>query len=153
IDKLVIVNRDITAQREQAREILRQKEEQLRQSQKMEVIGRLSGGVAHDFNNLLSVIIGYAEDLEWSLHSSDRLRKHAEEVRKAGERAASLTRQLLAFSRQKVVQPQVIDINNVVADLSRMLGRLVGSDIEFEVQLHPLVGRVKADRSQIEQIL
>ncbi|MGH9806352.1 MAG: ATP-binding protein [Terriglobia bacterium] len=153
IHKLVIINRDITAQREQAREILRQKEEQLRQAHKMEAIGRLSGGVAHDFNNLLSIIIGYAEDLESSLHSSDHLRKHAEEVRKAGERAASLTRQLLAFSRQKVAQPQVLDVNVLVADLSRMLRRMVGSDIEFALHLDPLVGRVKADRGQIEQVL
>ncbi len=153
IDKLVIVNRDITAQREQAREILRQKEEQLRQAQKMEAIGRLSGGVAHDFNNLLSVIIGYAEDLESGLPSSDRLRKHAAEVRKAGERAASLTRQLLAFSRQRVIQPQVLDLNSVVADFSRLLRRLVGSDIELSVELDPLAGHIKADRGQIEQVL
>ena len=153
IDKLIIVNRDITAQREQAREILRQKEEQLRQAQKMEAVGRLSGGLAHDFNNLLSVIIGYAEDLELSLDPADRRRKEAEEVRKAGERAASLTRQLLAFSRQQVLQPNVLDLNSVVADLARMLRRLVGSDIEFALELDPLAGRVKADQGQIEQVV
>jgi two-component system cell cycle sensor histidine kinase/response regulator CckA len=153
IDKLIIINRDITAQREQAREILRQKEEQLRQTQKMEAIGRLSGGVAHDFNNLLSVIIGYAEDLEQNLDPSGRLRKEAEEVRKAGERAASLTRQLLAFSRQQALQPQVLDLNKIVADLARMLRRLVGSDIEFAVELDPLTGRIKADQGQIEQVM
>ena len=153
IDKLIIVNRDITAQREQAQEILRQKEEQLRQAQKMEAVGRLSGGVAHDFNNLLSVIIGYAEDLEQNLDDSSRLRKEAEEVRKAGERAASLTRQLLAFSRQQVLQPHVLDLNAVVGDLARMLRRLIGSDIEFAVQLDPLTNRIKADQGQIEQVV
>jgi two-component system, cell cycle sensor histidine kinase and response regulator CckA len=153
IDKLIIVNRDITAQREQAQEILRQKEEQLRQAQKMEAVGRLSGGVAHDFNNLLSVIIGYAEDLEQSLDPSDRLHREAEEVRKAGERAASLTRQLLAFSRQQVLQPHVLDLNNVISDLARMLRRLIGSDIEFTVELDPQAGRVRADQGQIEQVV
>jgi two-component system cell cycle sensor histidine kinase/response regulator CckA len=153
VDKLIIVNRDITAQREQALEILRQKEEQLRQAQKMEAVGRLSGGVAHDFNNLLSVIIGYAEDLEQSLDPADRLRKEAEEVRKAGERAASLTRQLLAFSRQQVLHPQVLDLNKVIGDLARMLRRLIGSDIEFAVELDPCAGRIKADQGQIEQVV
>jgi two-component system, cell cycle sensor histidine kinase and response regulator CckA len=153
IDKLIIVNRDITAQREQAREILRQKEEQLRQAQKMEAVGRLSGGVAHDFNNLLSVIIGYAEDLEVSIDPSDRRHKEAGEVRKAGERAASLTRQLLAFSRQQALQPQVLDLNIVVGNLARMLRRLVGSDIEFAVELDSQAGRVKADQGQIEQVV
>jgi PAS domain S-box-containing protein len=153
IDKLIIVNRDITAQREQAREILRQKEEQLRQAQKMEAVGRLSGGVAHDFNNLLSVIIGYAEDLEQSLDPSGRLHKEAEEVRKAGERAASLTRQLLAFSRQQALQPHVIDLNGIIGDLARMLRRLIGSDIDFAVELDPLAGRIKADQGQIEQVV
>ena len=153
IDKFIIVNRDITSQREQAREILRQKEEQLRQAQKMEAVGRLSGGVAHDFNNLLSVIIGYAEDLELRLDPADRLHKEAVEVRKAGERAASLTRQLLAFSRQQMLQPRVLDLNGVVADLARMLGRLIGSDIEFHLALDPQLGRVKADQSQLEQVV
>ena len=153
IDKFIIVNRDITAQREQAREILRQKEEQLRQAQKMEAVGRLSGGVAHDFNNLLSVIIGYAEDLELRLDPADRLHKEAVEVRKAGERAASLTRQLLAFSRQQMLQPRVLDLNGVVTDLARMLGRLIGSDIEFRLALDPHLGRVKADQSQLEQVV
>ncbi len=153
IDKLIIVNRDITAQREQAREILRQKEEQLRQAQKMEAVGRLSGGVAHDFNNLLSVIIGYAEDLELRLDPAGQLRKEAEEVRKAGERAAGLTRQLLAFSRQQVLQPRVLDLNSVVAELVRMLRRLIGSDIEFALELDPEAGRVKADQGQIEQVI
>ena len=116
-------------------------------------MGRLSGGVAHYFNNLLSVIIGYAEDLEQNLDPLGRLHKEAEEVRKAGERAASLTRQLLAFSRQQTLQPQVLDLNSVVGDLARMLRRLIGSDIEFAVELDPLAGRIKADPGQIEQVL
>ena len=153
IDKLIIVNRDITVQREQAREILRQKEDQLRQAQKMEAVGRLSGGVAHDFNNLLSVIIGYAEDLECRLDPADRLRKEAEQIRKAGQRAASLTRQLLAFSRQQVMQPHVLDLNSVVTDLARMLRRLIGSDIELALDLNPQAGRVFADQGQIEQVV
>jgi len=153
IDKLIIVNRDITVQREQAREILRQKEDQLRQAQKMEAVGRLSGGVAHDFNNLLSVIIGYAEDLESRLDPADRLRKEAEQIRKAGQRAASLTRQLLAFSRQQVMQPHVLDLNSVVTELARMLRRLIGSDIELALELDPQAGRVFADQGQIEQVV
>jgi PAS domain S-box-containing protein len=153
IEKLIIMNRDITAQRELAEEVLRQKEDQLRQAQKMEAVGRLSGGVAHDFNNLLGVIIGYAEDLEQRLDPSDRLRKEAEEVRKAGERAASLTRQLLAFSRHQVLQPRVLDLNTVVADLAKMLCRVIGSDIELTLALDPRAGRVKADQAQIEQVV
>ena len=153
VDKLMIVNRDITAQREQAREILEQKEEQLRQAQKMEAIGRLSGGVAHDFNNLLSVIIGYAEDLEENLEPSGRLHKEAEEVRKAGERAASLTRQLLAFSRHHELERRVLDLNQVIGDLAKMLRRLIGSDIEFSLHLDPLAGRIKADQGQMEQVI
>jgi PAS domain S-box-containing protein len=153
IEKLIIVNRDITAQREQAQEILRQKEEQLRQAQKMEAVGRLSGGVAHDFNNLLSVIIGYSEELELRLDPNDRLRKGAEEIRKAGERAASLTRQLLAFSRQQVLQPRVLDLNGVVADMGTMLRRLISSEIELTLALDPQIGRVKADQGQIGQVI
>jgi PAS domain S-box-containing protein len=153
VDKFIIVNRDITAQREQAREILRQKEEQLRQAQKMEAVGRLSGGVAHDFNNLLSVIVGYAEDLELRLDPTSGLRKEAEEVRKAGERAAALTRQLLAFSRPQVVQPRVLDLNGVLSDLTRMLRRLIGSDIALVLDLDPQLGRLKADQGQIEQVV
>jgi two-component system cell cycle sensor histidine kinase/response regulator CckA len=152
VQKLVIVNRDIT-ERKKATDSLRVKEEQLRQSQKMEAVGRLSGGVAHDFNNLLSVIIGYAEILETHLHKDDRLIKNVAEIRKAGQRAAALTRQLLAFSRQQVLQPRVLDLNAIVADMGRMLRRLIGEDIEFSTLLGSSVGKVKADQSQLEQII
>ena len=152
IEGLVIVNRDIT-ERKQAEEALRQKEEQFRQVQKMEAVGRLSGGIAHDFNNLLCVIIGYADQLETEPLDSDKLRENAEQIRKAGQRAATLTRQLLAFSRQQMLQPRVLDLNAVVADMGKMVHRLIGEDIELTMALDPAVHRVKADQSQIEQVI
>jgi len=151
-EKLVIVNRDVT-ERKQAEEALQAREQQLRQVQKMEAVGRLSGGIAHDFNNLLSVIIGYADELDDCRGDTDKQRKHAEQIKKAGLRAASLTRQLLAFSRQQVLQPKVLDLNSVVADLSNMLRRLIGADIELALALDPAAGRVKADPSQIDQVI
>jgi PAS domain S-box-containing protein len=128
-------------------------EAQLRQSQKMESVGRLAGGVAHDFNNLLSVILGYSEVLEDSLDQNNELRKHAEAIKKAGLRAASLTRQLLAFSRQQVLEPTVLSLNTVVTDMGGMLRRLIGEDIELTTVLEPLLGQVKADQGQIEQVI
>ena len=144
IERLVIVNRDIT-ERKQAEEELKESEHQLRQAQKMEAVGRLSGGIAHDFNNLLSVIIGYADELDPSRDDTEKLRKNAEQIKKAGLRAASLTRQLLAFSRQQVLQPKILELNGVVADLAKMLKRLIGADIELTLTLDPAAGRVKAD--------
>ena len=152
IEKVVIVSRDIT-ERKQAEELLRRRDEQLRQSQKMEAVGRLSGGIAHDFNNLLGVIIGYSESLESRLAPNDPLRKSAEEIRKAGERAASLTHQLLAFSRQQVLQPQILDLNALVTDMGRMLNRLIGMHIELSINLEAELGQVKAEQSQIEQVI
>ncbi len=152
IEKIVIVSRDIT-ERKKADELLRQREEQLRQAQKMEAVGRLSGGIAHDFNNLLGVIIGYSESMELRLSADDPLHKSAEEIRKAGERAAALTRQLLAFSRQQVLQPKVLDLNAVVTDMGKMLRRLIGVDIELSTRLAPRLGCVKADQSQLEQVI
>ena len=152
LEGLIIVNRDIS-ERKQAEEVLRQKEEQLRQAHKMEAIGRLSGGIAHDFNNLLCVIMGYADRLEIGPIDSEKLHDNAEQIRKAGRRAASLTRQLLAFSRQQVLQPRVLDLNAVLADVGKMLRRLIGEDIELTMALDPAVGRVKADQSQIEQVI
>ena len=152
IEKVVIVSRDIT-ERKQAEELLRRRDEQLRQSQKMEAIGRLSGGIAHDFNNLLGVIIGYSESIEHRLTPNDPLRKSAEEIRKAGERAASLTHQLLAFSRQQVLQPQILDLNALVTDMGKMLRRLIGMHIELTTNLATELGRVKAEQSQIEQVI
>jgi PAS domain S-box-containing protein len=127
-------------------------EEQLRQSQKMEAIGRLAGGVAHDFNNLLGVILGCAELLVESVDLS-QVRRRAEEIEKAGQRAADLTRQLLAFSRKQMLEPKVIDLNAKVSKITDMLVRLVGEDIEIRTSLPPNLGKVRADPSQIEQIL
>jgi PAS domain S-box-containing protein len=151
-ERLVIVNRDVT-ERKQAEEELRESEHQLRQAQKMEAVGRLSGGIAHDFNNLLSVIIGYAEELDTSQGESEKLRKSAEQIKKAGLRAASLTRQLLAFSRQQVLQPKILEVNAVVVELAKMLQRLIGADIELKLTLDPAAGRVKADQSQLDQVI
>ena len=152
IERIVVVSRDIT-ERKRAEELLRQREEQLRQAQKMEAVGRLSGGIAHDFNNLLGVIIGYGEEMEHRLGQDHPLRKSAAEIRKAGERAARLTQQLLAFSRQQVLQPKVLDLNAVVTDIGNMLRRLIGVDIELTTKLASQLGRVKADQSQIEQVI
>jgi two-component system cell cycle sensor histidine kinase/response regulator CckA len=152
IENVVIVSRDIT-ERKQAEELLRRRDEELRQSQKMEAVGRLSGGIAHDFNNLLGVIIGYSESIEYRLAPADPLRKSAEEIRKAGERAASLTNQLLAFSRQRALQPQVLDLNALVSDMGKMLKRLIGMHIELTTNLSTTSCQVKAEQSQIEQVL
>jgi CheY-like chemotaxis protein len=119
----------------------------------MEAVGRLAGGVAHDFNNLLTAIIGYSDFLLMKMEQGDSSRQHVEEIKKAGERAASLTRQLLAFSRKQVLQPKVLDLNNVVAENEKMLARLVGEDIELKTSIDPKLGHVKADPGQIEQVL
>jgi PAS domain S-box-containing protein len=126
-------------------------EEQLRQSAKMEAVGRLAGGVAHDFNNLLTAVLGYSDLLLERLPAASPLWRYAAEVKKAGERASSLTRQLLAFSRQQVLAPQVLNLNTVVADMHEMLRRLIGGDIELVTSLEPQLGNVKADPGQIEQ--
>ncbi|MGA3293332.1 MAG: PAS domain S-box protein [Candidatus Acidiferrales bacterium] len=145
IENLVIVNRDIDERR--------RLEEQLRQSQKMDAIGRLSGGVAHDFNNLLGVIIGYAEILQEHIPEADPMRAPVDQILKAGNRASSLTRQLLAFSRQQVLEPKVLSLNGVVSDTDKMLRRLIGEDIELVTSLDPKLGRIRADQGQIEQVI
>ncbi len=127
--------------------------EQLQQSQRLESVGRLAGGVAHDFNNLLTVINGYADMMLGDLPEQDSLRGGLEEIRKAGERAAGLTQQLLAFSRKQMIEPRPIDLNVVVSESQKMLMRLVGEDIEFCTSLSPLPGAVMADPGQIHQIL
>ena len=128
-------------------------EQQLRQSQKMEAIGSLAGGVAHDFNNLLSVILSYTEMIIDGLKVGDPMRGELDEVRKAGERAAALTRQLLAFSRQQMLQPRSLDLNQVVNGLEAMLKRLLGEDVELSLLTQRTLGQVRADPGQIEQVL
>jgi two-component system, cell cycle sensor histidine kinase and response regulator CckA len=131
----------------------KQLERQLRQAQKMEAVGQLAGGIAHDFNNLLGVIIGYSEIFEERLGPHHPLLPKAEQIKKAGLRAASLTRQLLAFSRKQVLDPKVLGLNAVVADTLKMLQRLIGEDIELITIQEPELGLVKADQGQIEQVI
>jgi len=145
VTQLVIVNRDITDRK--------RLEEQFRQSQKMEAIGRLSGGIAHDFNNLLGVIIGFAEVLEAQVAKDPNLSDCVAEILKAGKQAGNLTRQLLAFSRQQVLEPTVLDLNRIIAEIEKMLKRIIGEDIELTTNLDANIGRIKADEGQIEQIL
>jgi PAS domain S-box-containing protein len=143
---------DVT-ERKLAEEALRQKEEQLRQAQKMEAIGRLAGGIAHDFNNLLTAITGYGSLLLSKLGDDNPLRREATEIAKAAQRAADLTGQLLAFSRQQVLQPKVIDLNDVIQDMETMLRSLVGEQIELNTNCGLELGAVKADPGQIHQVL
>lgn len=128
-------------------------EEQLRQSQKMEAVGRLAGGIAHDFNNLLTIIAGYSELLLGSGAVVEEQRSKIEEIKKAGERAALLTRQLLAFSRKQVLAPRVLNLNTVIENLRKMIDRLIGEDIEFATIPFGALGKVKADPGQVEQII
>ena len=128
-------------------------EEQLRQAQRMEAVGRLAGGIAHDFNNILTVISGYSSMLLERSSPSDPVHEDAKEIRSASDRAASLTRQLLAFSRQQVLQPQIVNLNTVLDALAKMVRRLIGEDIETRLVAAPGLGSVKADPGQIEQIL
>ena len=128
-------------------------EDQLRQSQKMEAVGRLAGGIAHDFNNLLTVIKGYSELVMDEIRPADPLRNEVEEIKRAADRAASLTRQLLAFSRQQVLAPKVLDLNSVVNDMDKLLHRLIGEDIDLFTVLGPGLGRIKADPGQVEQVI
>jgi PAS domain S-box-containing protein len=128
-------------------------ETQLRQSQKMEAIGLLAGGVAHDFNNLLTAITGYSELALRRIRSDDPSRHDVEEILKAGERAAALTSQLLAFSRKQILQPRIIDFNSIVSEMEKMLRRLIGEDVVFRTVLDPELGNTRADPGQLEQVL
>ena len=128
-------------------------EEQLRQSQKMEAIGRLAGGLAHDFNNMLTAIIGYSQLVKAQLDEASPLRHDIDQIEKAGQRAASLTAQLLAFSREQVLQPKVLDLSEVISNVDKMLRRLIGEDVDLITIASPGLGHVKADPGQIEQIL
>jgi nitrogen-specific signal transduction histidine kinase len=128
-------------------------ENQLHQSQKMEAFGQLAGGVSHDFNNLLTVILGYSDMLLAKLPGDDPKTRMVGQIHRAGERAASLTRQLLAFSRQQVLETKVLDLNAIVADIEKMLRRLIGEDVQISIVLAPEISAVKVDAGQIEQVI
>ncbi len=147
-----VLSLDVT-DRKRAAEMLARTEEQLRHAQKMEAVGRLAGGVAHDFNNLLSVVLSYAGMILGDLQEDDPLRADLAEIQVAGERAAQLTRQLLAFSRQQVLTPKIVDLNQAVGAMEKMLGRLVGADVEVTVLPASGLGKVKVDPGQVEQVL
>jgi PAS domain S-box-containing protein len=145
ISHFIAIKQDVTERKELER--------RLYQSQKMEAVGHLAGGVAHDFNNLMGVILGYSEILTEQFSSSDPNRKKLEQMRKAALSAVALTRQLLAFSRQQVLQPVVMDLNTTVNDMNKMLGRLISEDIKLVITLQSHLGHIKADPTQIEQII
>jgi PAS domain S-box-containing protein len=140
----------VVAQDISARHLL---EQQFRQAQKMEAVGRLAGGVAHDFNNLLMVIKGHTELLRNAISPTDQFSKKIEQIERAADRATSLTRQLLAFSRMQVLQPRVMNLNEVVEDMGRLLPRLIGEDIDLEIRTAKNLGAIKADASQMEQVI
>jgi two-component system cell cycle sensor histidine kinase/response regulator CckA len=145
VEKLVIVNRDVTERKDL--------EKQLVLSQKLEAIGKLSGGIAHDFNNLLNVILGYSGELQKHIPPDDPYREAVDEIQNAGKRAATLTQQLLAFSRKQVFESQILDLTQIVSEAAKMLERLIGEDIELEIAPTPKIGSVKADRCQIERVI
>jgi signal transduction histidine kinase/ActR/RegA family two-component response regulator len=131
----------------------KQLEDQLRQSQKMEAVGQLAGGIAHDFNNLLTAITGYSTLGLRHIEENHRVTGYLEEIKKAGDRAANLTRQLLAFSRKQILQPIPLNLNDIVSDINKLLERLIGEDIELSVKLGSDLRRIKVDPGQIEQVL
>jgi two-component system, cell cycle sensor histidine kinase and response regulator CckA len=140
-------------ERKRTEEALRQTEGQLRQSLKMEAMGRLAGGVAHDFNNMLTLILGYSQIVLNALGKDNPLSQDVLEIKKAGERSAGLTRQLLAFSRRQVLQPKVLDLNGVVTNFESMLRRVIGEDVTLRTVLSPGLGCVKVDAGQMEQVI
>jgi PAS domain S-box-containing protein len=150
--KLFGITQDITESK-RAEEALNHSAEQLRQSQKMEAVGRLAGGVAHDFNNLLTVIGGYCALSLRQLEDAHPSQKSILEIQKASDRAASLTGQLLAFSRKQVLQPRILQLNDVVNSMEKMLRRLIGEDVQLVTRFDPVLGHVKADPGQIEQVI
>jgi signal transduction histidine kinase/ActR/RegA family two-component response regulator len=152
VQKGILGSRDLT-ERKQAESALRDSEEQLRQAQKLEAVGQLAGGVAHDFNNILTVISGYSDILLKRIPESDLNRSKVEEIKLAAQRASSLTRQLLAFSRKQVLQPRLFNLNTLVTDIGNMLRRLIGEDIELVISLTADVAQINADPGQLEQVL
>lgn len=152
-DKAVIATVIDISENKRSEQEKRKLEEQLRQSQKMEAIGRLAGGVAHDFNNLLTAIQGYAEILSLALPAADPLFQDTQEIKYAADRAAALTQQLLAFSRKQLIAPKIIDLNDVLSRAQRMLGRIIGEDIQLQFNPAPDLWAVMADPHQIDQIL
>jgi PAS domain S-box-containing protein len=142
---ILCISRDITQRK--------QLEEQLRQAQKMEAIGKLAGGIAHDFNNLLTAIMGYTELILVQMEPGNQHRENLEEIRHAGKRASSLTQQLLAFSRKQVLKPKILNLNQVVKGMERMLERIIGEDIHLNSILDSQLDKIKADTSQMEQII
>ena len=145
VEKLVIVNRDVTERKDL--------EKQLVLSQKLEAIGKLSGGIAHDFNNLLNVILGYSGELQKHIPPDDPYREAVDEIQNAGKRAATLTQQLLAFSRKQVFESQILNLTQIVCEAAKMLERLIGEDIALEIVPTQELGAVKADRCQIERVI
>src|SRR5918993_17796 len=152
IHAIVINHRDVT-ERKEAEEALRRSQEQLRQAQKMEAVGRLAGGIAHDFNNVLTAIFGYTDLLIDQFGIDDPRRSDVAEIRRSAERAASLTRQLLAFSRKQVMQPRLLNLNDVIRSVERLLGRLVGDDVILHLDLARDLVAIRADPGQLEQVL
>jgi two-component system cell cycle sensor histidine kinase/response regulator CckA len=132
---------------------LRESEEGLRQGQRMEAVGRFAGGVAHDFNNMMSAVVGFSALLLDALAPEDPLRRYVEEIQRAGERASGMTQQLLAFTRKQVLLPQILDLNSVVLDVSQLLTRLIGEDVELVADLAPSVHPIEADAGQLEQVI
>ncbi|MDX1395757.1 MAG: ATP-binding protein [Gemmatimonadota bacterium] len=150
--QVIVFALDVT-DRVAAETALRESEAKLMQAAKMESIGRLAGGVAHDFNNLLTAILGHCELLLMDMEEGDPNRDSAEEITRASNRAAELTRRLLTFSRKQATNPEPLDLNDIVADMQRMLERLIGHEVSLEFRPHPDIGRILADATQVEQVV